>query len=680
MEEIWLTRREVQELLGVTQQAVNKRIQNGHFVIKEVNEKGKKYLIALSSLPDEAKERYFQRKKEKEKKMEVNEKVKRIALAKLDLIRMWKEYREGAKKKTEADKEFIKAYNSGKIAQRIYQILGKVSIRSLYRWHAELEGSEDYTRLIPQWNSGEKRETLTEIEKNIFMGFLLDPKKVSIGEAIRLTKYILQKRGITARSCSTYRRFAERFKQKHYDIWVLMREGQKALRDKVETFIRRDPSLLEPGEVLVADGHRLNFQVINPFTGKPCRPVMVAFIDWKGFTLVGYEIMLTENVQCIASALRNAIIRLGKIPKVIYVDNGKAFRAKYFTGVDDFNETGLYGLFARLGVTTIFAKPYNARAKVIERWFKEFTNTFERLMPSFVGSSILDKPAYLKRNEKFHTALHRQYIPTIEETIMLIEKWLSFEYSQPCPNVKGATKGEVLESGKGPGVNIDELDDLMMEAKIANITRNGIRFLNAEYWDEALYGYREQVIIKYSFFDLSYVKVYDKKGEFLCIARRREKVHPLAGIKGTAKDMEELKRQLAEQKRLEKRTIQIVKELGYLKKKVEVDWGNVIDITPRIVKKLEKEGVELPPIEERIPDEAVKRPSEKSENLENLENKERPFFGDNAIARYEWHLKYGFHTEEDWAFKEEFEKSLEYKMLQALYKQFEDEELKISQG
>ena len=76
--------------------------------------------------------------------------------------------------------------------------------------------------------------------------------------------------------------------------------------------------------------------------------------------LVGYEIMLTENTQCIVSALRNSIINLGKIPKYIYQDNGKAFKSKYFTE----KETCIEGLFIKLGITPIYALSYNAKAKV----------------------------------------------------------------------------------------------------------------------------------------------------------------------------------------------------------------------------------------------------------------------------------------------------------------------------
>jgi len=53
----------------------------------------------------------------------------------------------------------------------------------------------------------------------------------------------------------------------------------------VEAYIERDISKLEVGDVLIADGHVLNFQVINPFTGKPTRATLVGFLDWKSTAL-----------------------------------------------------------------------------------------------------------------------------------------------------------------------------------------------------------------------------------------------------------------------------------------------------------------------------------------------------------------------------------------------------------
>ena len=133
---------------------------------------------------------------------------------------------------------------------------------------------------------------------------------------------------------------------------------------------------------------------------------------------------------------------------------------------------------------------------------------------------------------------------------------MKFHYKQECSHVKGKTIGEVLESGKGEGVNIETLDDLMMVREIKNINRNGISFLNHDYFHEALFGYRQKVIIKYSLFDLSSIKVYKLNGEFICKAKMLQPTHPLANYLGTPKDIEDLKQKMKIKKQLERRTEQ----------------------------------------------------------------------------------------------------------------------------
>ena len=489
------------------------------------------------------------------------EKSKKIALARLDLLSQWKEFRRKSDNKLQADYDFVNLHNTSN--SHLFEILGKISRGTLHRWKNILNGTEDYTKLIPQYKYAkvdEYRTCLTDEEIKIFMGLLLHPNRLCIGKAIALTKYKLKEQGQSYIPADiTFRKYANWFKKNNYDKWVLARDGEKALSDKVEPYIKRDASLLEVGDILVADGHVLNFNVINPFTGKPTRATLVGFLDWKSTALVGYEIMLEENTQCIASALRNSIINLDMIPKIVYQDNGRAFRAKYFTDDKGFTELGFQGLYSKLGIETVFARPYNARAKVIERFFKEFQEGFEKLLPSYVGSAIQNKPAYLMRNEKLHKQLHNDFVPTLEETIKMIDMWLNFKNSQPCSNEPNKTIAEVLEERKKQNVDINLLDDLMLATEVKTIQRNGIRFLNCDYFDERLYGFKSKVLIKYNLFDLTSIKVYTTKGEYLCTAQRVIETHPMAKLLGTVTDFEDYKQKIVKQRKLHKKTINSVK-------------------------------------------------------------------------------------------------------------------------
>lgn len=491
-----------------------------------------------------------------------SEKSKKIALARLDLLNQWKKFRRKSDNKLQADYDFVNLHNTSN--SHLFEILGKISRGTLHRWKNTLNGTEDYTKLIPQYKyakADEYRTILTDEEIKIFMGLLLHPNRLCIGKAIALTKYKLQQQGQSYIPADiTFRKYANWFKKNNYDKWVLARDGEKALSDKVEPYIKRDVSLLDVGDILVADGHKLAFNVINPFTGKPTRATLVGFLDWKSTALVGYEIMLEENTQCIASALRNAIINLDMIPKIVYQDNGRAFRAKYFTDDKGFTELGFQGLYSKLGIETVFARPYNARAKVIERFFKEFQESFEKLLPSYVGSNIQNKPAYMMRNEKLHKQLHNDFMPTLDETIKMIDMWLNFKNSQPCPNAPNKTIAEVLESRKRQNVDINLLDDLMLAIEVKTIQRNGIRFLNCDYFDERLYGLKSKVLIKYNLFDLTSIKVYTTKGEYLCTAERLTETHPMAKLLGSVTDFEDYKQKIVKQRKLHKKTINVVKE------------------------------------------------------------------------------------------------------------------------
>lgn len=632
--------------------AIRLKIQSGQYIAREVTVRGgKSYEILIESLE------YDIQALVKENpepfyypaipaKSFVPDTAKTIALARIDLIKQWGSFRIKYHPKCQGDRLFLEMFNSGEFLKRLFNILGKTSNGTLKRWKLAYDEFGTWEALVPQYkysSLNNHKTILTDEMINIFLKFLLHPNKFSIGKAISLTIQILKNNEVqNIPSIITFRRYAEKFRKHNFDKWTLMRDGEKAYHDKVEAYIERDISKLEVGDVLIADGHVINFQVINPFTGKPTRATLVGFLDWKSTALVGYEIMMTENTQCIASALRNAIINLGMIPKIVYQDNGRAFRAKYFQSCN-FEEEGFNGVYENLEIKSVFAKPYNARAKVIERFFLEFQEEFEKLMPSYTGTSIENKPAWMKRGEKFHRELHLKTtggkIPTVQEAIKLINCWIEYHNSKPCPNSPEMTIKECLNSIQKEGINISALDDLMMKTETRTINKHGITFLGMHYRSESILGLREMVNIRYSLFDLSKLYVYSVKGEFICIAKRETKVHPMAYHLGTVKDIEDFKQKIQKQKRTKNKIIKEVKkyltstDIKFLEQQIE---DEIIEAEPTNV-------IELKPKKQTPREEQIIK---------------KIFASD--YEKYEWLMQYGYTNTEDRHWLAKYIRSDEY--------------------
>ena len=576
----------------------------------------------------------------------VSDQAKMTANFRLNIIIALIKFRNKYSTKKQADSDFLDLYNSGLYLPKAYKFIGSISLGTLHRWLRKYEKHESAECLQPNYKyskQGEYNSILNDEMKQILLTLLLHPSKYNYGKAIKLTKEILKKRGYEQLPCDlSFKRYAENFRKNNYAEWVLRREGMKAYHDKVEPYIERDISKIEVGDVIVADGHVLNFQVINPFTGRPTRATLVGFLDWKSTALVGYEIMMTESTQCIASALRNAIINLGLIPKVVYQDNGKAFKSRFFQNVD-FEEDLFNGVYANLNIHSVFAKPYNARAKVIERFFREFQEELEKGMPSYIGTSIEDKPAWLKRGEKLHAEWHKKltdnHIPTVAEASKYINSWIEFHNNQPCPNDRTKTIKECLNSVQKQNIDVQRLDDLMMKTEGRTINKHGITFLNMHYRSEAILGIRDKVNIRYSLFDLSKVNVYSTKGEFLCVAHRVQKVHPMARVLGTVKDMEEYKYQYEKQQKLKNK---LVKQI---KKTFPKEELHVLEVEPEPVLEIEQIEPEKTVREHKL------TPREKQMN--------KPMF-DSDFEKYEWLMNNGCTNPEDRKWLTDYIRSDEY--------------------
>lgn len=487
------------------------------------------------------------------------------ALLRYDLLAAYSEACAGGRK---GALDFLQGYNAGILLPELYREIGRVSRKTLKKWrHKLIRHGNDPLCLAPRW--GEHLRGMRGVSGPVFayvLLYCLQPSRPPIAEAIRIARQkMLQERVPCAVSDATIRRSVYVWRNRHYDRWVFCREGDKALNDKVLPYIERDADILEVGDVLVVDGHTLNFTVLNPYTGKPGRPVLLMIFDWKSRMAAGWHIMMTENIQCVHAALRRAILALGKIPKYMFLDNGKAFRARFFTGTKDFRQTGIDGLYARLGIKAVFAKPYNAQAKPVERFFGTFAE-LERMIPTYTGTSIEQKPAYLLRNETIHKRLQqsRGFMPTITQADAAVAAWVEQCYSvRPHRGLGGRTPKEVWEAGRGSGIDEESLWFLMLCETRRRVSRNGVSLFGSHYWSEELYGWCEPVNVRYDIHDLDEVYVYtEDDSRIIARACRVEKLHPMAQMTGNPLDLQAVKEANKAKARLRKQTVGDLKQLA----------------------------------------------------------------------------------------------------------------------
>ena len=265
------------------------------------------------------------------------------------------------------------------------------------------------------------------------------------------------------------------------------------------------------------------------------------------------------------------------------------------------------------------------------------------MMPSYIGTSIENKPAWLKRGELLHQEWHKNltnnHIPTLQETIKYINAWIEFHNKNICPNNRSKTIQEVLNEVPKQKINVQILDDLMMKTECRTINKHGITFLNMHYRSEAIIGIRDKVNIRYSLFDLSKIHVYSTKGEFLCIAHRVQKVHPMAKILGSVKDMEEYKQQYKKQQQLKNKLIKQVKKT-FQKEEIQL---------------LEIQQEDFECVEETI----IEKPKRERKLTLREQQMNRPIFNTD-YEKYEWLMTNGCTNPEDRKWLTNYIRSDEY--------------------
>ena len=239
-----------------------------------------------------------------------------------------------------------------------------------------------------------------------------------------------------------------------------LREGKKAHYDKKSIYILRDWRRVNADDWWSFDGHKLDVWVKmwDPLRQGfvPERPWLVNAIDSCSWYEVGRCFTFVPAQDTVELAIRNAFKRYHRAPGGFYFDNGREFKAAGKKLVMD--EARLNEVCDNLNIEAMYALPYNPRAKVNERDYRNVVNWFERRQPTYSGNAAISKSNFDQRWHELHKPgaplecdsrgclLHPELVPSLEEISALYDAYRSQEHHQRvrqgkiCPNQSPAAK------------------------------------------------------------------------------------------------------------------------------------------------------------------------------------------------------------------------------------------------
>lgn len=188
----------------------------------------------------------------------------------------------------------------------------------------------------------------------------------------------------------------------------LARNGFAKWNRKYASYIERDYTKIKAGEIWVSDHAQIDVAVKSK-DGKIRKVVfgwITSFIDMKtGKALSKVYHEEAPNSDHIFQAFFIAADLHG-LPEYLYIDNGKDYRCRDFAGGRTYvhrvqvDEGATASMLCALNVIPIFAAPYNAQAKVIERWHLKIKTELSKHAEGYRGGNVTERPERLAEDIK----------------------------------------------------------------------------------------------------------------------------------------------------------------------------------------------------------------------------------------------------------------------------------------
>ena len=542
---IYLTVQEFSEIRQFTPRYIKRLIQDGVILAKaSLNSNNrKKYLIPLTELTEEEQLQYYRANnipvpEELLPKKDTKARRQRRTLEQftadqreeiadwIRIIKEWESYCARSKlQKVAATDKFIE------IERTTYPEL-RLSKGILYRKKAALR-ADDLSGLLDNRGSWKKGcSTIPDVAWECFMSFYLDEAQHSIAACIEYTEMWLRQEAPQYLPLPSYASFYRRVQSEIPEpLEIMGRQGMKAFRDRCAPYISRVYENMVSNEWWIADNH--TFDVMTKGAdGKIHRLYLTAFFDARSGIFTGCYVTSAPSSQATLIALRKGILKYG-IPENIYVDNGREFLTRDVGGLghrqkkSTKNEFTPPPVFERLGIHMTNAIVRNAKAKIIERRFRDVKERLSKLFSTYTGGNVLEKPERLKKVLK-----DSNNIPTDEAFTQAVEDILYHyfnerSYSGAVSADSGKTRMDVYREQlyeKRVATESDLNLMLMRSTRSQKVGRRGVHLTIAgekiNYFNDDLIlkHFDESVYCRYDPENIAEVRIYDLQDNFIMTA------------------------------------------------------------------------------------------------------------------------------------------------------------------
>lgn len=177
-------------------------------------------------------------------------------------------------------------------------------------------------------------------------------------------------------------------------VVTMARQGRDATK-ALYPAQQRSRAMFNALQCVNVDGHKWDV-FVRWEDGTVSRPMMVAFQDLYSNLFLAWRLAKSENKDAVRLCLGDLVTTYG-IPEHCWLDNGRAFAAKWLTG----GTPNRYrfkvkaeepdGILTQLGVQIHWTTPYAGQSKPIERGFGDFARDIAK-HPQFAGAYAGNSP------------------------------------------------------------------------------------------------------------------------------------------------------------------------------------------------------------------------------------------------------------------------------------------------